>query len=118
MKLPRRRFLQLAAGAAALSTLPRIARAQTYPVPLQSGSEEKVLAERLAAYAHDLRYDDLDAETIERVKSHVIASLGCALAAFDEKPVRICRDVVLANGEGATSWGPSAASHPTCGLRQ
>jgi tripartite-type tricarboxylate transporter receptor subunit TctC len=31
MKLPRRRFLQLAAGAAALPALSRIARAQTYP---------------------------------------------------------------------------------------
>ena len=31
MRLPRRRFLQLAGGAAALPTLPRIARAETYP---------------------------------------------------------------------------------------
>ena len=31
MKLPRRRFLHLAAGAAALPALPRTARAQTYP---------------------------------------------------------------------------------------
>ena len=31
MKLPRRQFLHLAAGAAALPVLPRIARAQTYP---------------------------------------------------------------------------------------
>jgi tripartite-type tricarboxylate transporter receptor subunit TctC len=31
MKLPRRKFLRLAAGAAALPTLPRIARAQAYP---------------------------------------------------------------------------------------
>jgi len=31
MKLPRRNFLHLAAGAAALLTLPRIARAQAYP---------------------------------------------------------------------------------------
>ena len=31
MKLPRRQFLHLAVGAAALPTLPRIARAQTYP---------------------------------------------------------------------------------------
>jgi tripartite-type tricarboxylate transporter receptor subunit TctC len=31
MKLPRRQFLHLAAGAAALPALPRIARAQTYP---------------------------------------------------------------------------------------
>jgi tripartite-type tricarboxylate transporter receptor subunit TctC len=31
MKLPRRRFLHLAAGAAALSAVSRIARAQAYP---------------------------------------------------------------------------------------
>jgi tripartite-type tricarboxylate transporter receptor subunit TctC len=31
MKLPRRRFLRLAAGAVAFSALPRVARAQTYP---------------------------------------------------------------------------------------
>jgi tripartite-type tricarboxylate transporter receptor subunit TctC len=31
MKIIRRRFLHLAAGAAVLPTLPRIARAQTYP---------------------------------------------------------------------------------------
>src|SRR5258705_11822146 len=32
MMLPRRQFLHLAAGAAALPVLPRIARAQAYPV--------------------------------------------------------------------------------------
>jgi hypothetical protein len=31
MKLPRRKFLQLVAGAAALPAVPRIARAQAYP---------------------------------------------------------------------------------------
>jgi tripartite-type tricarboxylate transporter receptor subunit TctC len=31
MKLPRRTFLHLAAGAAALPVVPRIARAQAYP---------------------------------------------------------------------------------------
>jgi tripartite-type tricarboxylate transporter receptor subunit TctC len=31
MKLPRRRFLHLAAGAAALPAVSRIVRAQTYP---------------------------------------------------------------------------------------
>ena len=31
MKLPRRRFLHLAAGAAALPAVPRMARAQAYP---------------------------------------------------------------------------------------
>ena len=32
MKFPRRRFLHIAAGAAAVAAVPRVARAQTYPV--------------------------------------------------------------------------------------
>ena len=40
---------------------------------------------------------------IDAVKVHLIDSLGCALAAFDEKPVRICRDVVLASGGGGAT---------------
>ena len=60
------------------------------------------LAERLAAYAYRLRYDDIDAATVERVKSHVIDVLGCGIAAFDEPPVRICRDVALATSGGTS----------------
>src|SRR6266481_6092826 len=56
-------------------------------------AETLPLAERLAAYAAALRYEDLDAATIERVKSHVIDVLGCGIGAFDERAVRICRDI-------------------------
>jgi tripartite-type tricarboxylate transporter receptor subunit TctC len=55
MRLPRRRFLHLAVGAAALPALPRIARAQTYPsrpvqmiVGFPAGSAPDIIA-RLAA---------------------------------------------------------------------
>jgi 2-methylcitrate dehydratase len=58
------------------------------------------LAARLAAYADGLRYSDLDAATVEAVKCHLIDTLGCAVAAFDEKPVRICREVAVAGGRG------------------
>ena len=51
MKLPRRRFLQLAAGAAVLPTASRIARAQAYPtrtvtmiVPFAAGGATDVAA--------------------------------------------------------------------------
>src|SRR5262245_26031013 len=51
MKLPRRNFLHLAAGAAALSALARIARAQTYPtrpvrliVPIAPAGASDILA--------------------------------------------------------------------------
>jgi 2-methylcitrate dehydratase len=68
-----------------------------------SQSADRPLADRLAAYAGSLRYDDLDAATVERVKSHVIDTLGCGLAAFDERPVRVCREVALAHAGGVAS---------------
>src|SRR5215471_21680374 len=71
------------------------------------------LAARLAAYAADLRYDDLDSATIERIKSHLIDTLGCGIAAFDEKPVRICRDVAFAaGGTAATIIGTNRRAAP------
>ncbi|HYC16981.1 MAG TPA: MmgE/PrpD family protein [Pseudolabrys sp.] len=74
--------------------------------PARAASPEETarpLADRLAAYADRLSYGDLDAATIERVKSHVIDTLGCGIAAFDEKPVRICRDIALAHGGDTSS---------------
>ena len=112
MKFPRRQFLHLAAGAGVLPFSRRIAQSEdgtpTRPEPHQSP-----LAKRLAAYADGLRYDDLDEATIESVKVHLIDTLGCGLAAFDEKPVRICRDVVLASGGGgATVIGTKRRAAP------
>src|SRR5215813_4043697 len=60
MKLPRRQFLHLAAGVAALPAVSRIARAQTYPsrpitliIPLPAGGSTdlvgRILSERLRA---------------------------------------------------------------------
>src|ERR1700735_2284536 len=104
MKIPRRRFLRLAAGAAALPAIPTIAttvvRAQ--PAPARAKQATPPLAEKLAGYADRLRYDDIDAATIERVKSHLIDALGCGIAAFDEPPVRICREVALAPAGGVS----------------
>jgi 2-methylcitrate dehydratase len=76
-------------------------------------SSTRPLAERLAGYANDLRYDDLDAATIEAVKVHLIDTLGCGLAAFDERPVRICREIALASGGGvATVIGTGRRTTP------
>jgi 2-methylcitrate dehydratase len=103
MKLSRRQFLPLASSVVALPALSRFSWAQT----------TRPLAERLANYAHRLRYDDLDAATVEQVKTLVIDTLGCGIAAFDEKPVRICRAVALAVGDGvSTVIGTNRRSTP------
>ena len=112
MKFPRRRFLHLAAGAGMLSFSRRIAQAEN-ETPTQPEPHQSPLAKRLAAYADGLRYDDLDEATVERVKVHLVDTLGCGLAAFDEKPVRIGRDVALASGGGgATVIGTKRRTAP------
>src|SRR3984957_3420350 len=112
MKLPRRAFLQLAAGAAALPVASRMAGAQSHPIQPPSGQPVRPLAERLAAYADGLRYDDIDAATIERVKTHVIDTIGGGIGAFDERPVGICRDAPLAVRGNATIIGPNRRTTP------
>src|ERR1700730_4851791 len=87
MELPRRAFLHLTAGAAALPLGSRIASAQNQPTQKPSEQPVRPLAERLAAYADGLRYDDIDAATVERVNTHVIDTIGCGIGAFDERPV-------------------------------
>ena len=112
MKLPRRAFLHLAAGAAALPAAFGIAYPQSRPTGQASEPPVRPLAERLAAYADGLRYDDLDAATIERVKTHVIDTIGCGIGAFDERPVGICRNVALAVGGSATIIGTDRRTTP------
>src|SRR5262249_30495715 len=89
----RRQFLLLTAGAAAFPLFTSLAGAQTEATKHPAEQSADPLAERLAAYADRLRFADLDVATIERVKAHVIDSIGCGLAALDEEPVRICREI-------------------------
>src|SRR3982074_153275 len=112
MKLPRRAFLHLAAGAAALPFASRIAYPHTHPPGRRSEPPVRPLAGRLAPCADGLRYEDIDAATIERVKTHVIDTIGCGIGAFDERPVGICRNVALAVGGNATIIGTDRRTTP------
>ena len=96
---PRRHVVTGLAALGFLGRVPGAGLAQAAP----SQQPASPLAERLAAYADRLSYGDLDAATIERVKSHLIDTLGCGIAAFDEEPVRISRDIVLAIGGGVST---------------
>jgi len=75
-------------------------------------ADSPALADRLAAYADGLRYGDLDAATIERIKTHVVDTIGCGIGAFEERPVRICRDVALAVAGPATVIGTHRRTTP------
>ena len=64
------------------------------------------LAQRLASYAYRLRYEDLDAATIQRVKTHVTDTIGCGLCGLGpERPVRICREIAQSANGLATMIG-------------
>ena len=79
--------------------------AESLPTVPNSEGRERPLAERLAAYAHGLTYEELDDATIERVKTLLIDTIGCGVGAWDEKPVRICREIALSAAGPATVIG-------------
>jgi 2-methylcitrate dehydratase len=100
-KISRRRVLAGIAAAGVYGFARKVRAAETRP-----------LAERLAEYAASLRYEDLDGATIERVKSHVIDTLGCGIAAFDERPVRVCREIAQSVQGAATIIGTTGKTSP------
>jgi 2-methylcitrate dehydratase len=51
------------------------------------------LAETLSDYTRSVRYRDLDERTRLEAKKRLIDSLGCAIGAFREEPVRVARRV-------------------------
>ncbi len=95
--IPRR---QVVAGLAALGL---VGGARGAAAAAASASPTRGLADKLAAYADALRYGDIDEATIEAAKTRLIDTLGCGIAAFDERPVRVCRDIALLPGGGGVS---------------
>jgi 2-methylcitrate dehydratase len=85
------------------------------PITRLHAQETKNIAQRLADYTYTLRYEDLDAVTIETVKTHLADALGCGAAALKQGPVAIARQVALlgAASNGACSvMGASARTSP------
>ncbi|WP_175666196.1 MmgE/PrpD family protein [Burkholderia ambifaria] len=95
----RRHFLSTLTGAAL--ALP-LAHARAQPAA-GVATGRPMLAQQLADYAAGLQYRDLDATTIETIKAHLIDALGCAIAAHDERPVRIARDAAPASPSGVST---------------
>src|SRR5258708_13677018 len=81
--IPRRRVIAGMAAFGLWGLARRLPAAESTP----SRSPGGPLADRLAAYADGLRYDDLDAATGERVKSHFIDTIGRGIPAVARRPV-------------------------------
>lgn len=90
----RRRFLKqvAAAGAAAALpalALPALAQKKTERVESTLGSGEVPVAEMLARYATNLRYEDLPPEVVRTAKRVVLDTLGCAIGGYSAGPSQI-----------------------------
>jgi 2-methylcitrate dehydratase len=72
------------------------------------------IAERLAHYATDLRYEQLPPETVHEVKRRWIDSIGCALGAWRSETAQIVRKVAeqVQSGYGATLIGTRHKASP------
>jgi len=72
------------------------------------------LAERLSEYASSLDFKDLDARTLSETKRRIIDSLGCAIGAYSEEPVRIARRVAarVQSARPASLLGTKARTSP------
>jgi len=98
MDLDRRVLFSLFAGLAAAPAL-----AQPAPATDKSATGKEPLAQRLANYVFSTSPADLDAVTLERAKVHLLDSLGCGLAAFEERTVNAVRELALASGGNAAT---------------
>jgi 2-methylcitrate dehydratase len=61
------------------------------------------IAERLSDYALSIDYKDLDEGVRLEAKKRLIDSLGCAIGAFSEEPVKIARGLVESDHPGDAS---------------
>jgi 2-methylcitrate dehydratase len=72
------------------------------------------LADKLAAYAHGLAFDDLDSLTVAEAKKRIVDALGCAIGAYEQAPIRMARKTVLglATDGSSTLWGAASRTTP------
>ncbi len=71
------------------------------------------IAEKLAIWSHQLRYEDLPQPVVHEVKRRVIDSIGCAFGAYANAPARIVRDLAAEWANAHKSARVIGSSHQT-----
>lgn len=106
----RRRFLkQIAATSviASAGTIPVIAQDKTEPRRSTLGSGEVPLADALARYAIDLKYEDLREEIVRIAKRTILDTSGCAFGGYTAGPskiaIKLASDVTAKRGACAVA---------------
>ena len=61
---------------------------------MTQGNQEKRLAQVLAEFLVDQKYEDLPGETIEQVKHYIIDVIGCTVGASKERQAKVLIEVL------------------------
>jgi 2-methylcitrate dehydratase len=95
----RRWFLkQVAAGiAATTSAFPAVAQEKTEPASPVTGGSQTSLADALARYAAELKYEDIPEDVVRIAKRTILDTVGCAFGGYTAGPsqiaIRLASDV-------------------------
>ncbi len=113
MTIDRRAVLKSLSSISVLNLTPTFFALTQSSLALAQNENKKLLAEQLAQYAFDLQGSQINQQAIESAKYRFIDSVGCALSAFNESPVTICRTIASRAGVGtSTLWGTYTQSQP------
>lgn len=97
--IPRRELLKhCGAGAFVLAAASFAASAARAKTAVSERNGGPTLAEDIARWLVELRYEDLPANVIAAAKRVTLDSLGCVLGALDAEPVRDARKVIALQG--------------------